>query len=223
MIIQNLEKINIIFHPDEDKINQFIKTIKNFGKILLTNSCSICGGTNNLRKCLCKELFCLECLNNKKNPECLKTCYLFNKESNYINARYNISKYPLPKNFEIKLNFSVVDYIRAGITLDKNIINFKSDADSPKYDIHYISDGLSACYSLKGGWKYFKGFNRRLQAGDNIIITLFNKELKYKVNDIEINFTEKIPEVDNKEIYLLVHDRYQNCKCNILYITEIIS
>ena len=82
---------------------------------------------------------------------------------------------------------------------------------------------MDACYNLKGKWKRIQGFNRKLQAGDNLIITLFNKELKYKINDIEINFNEKIPEIDNKEIYLLVHDRYKNCKCNILYITEIIS
>ena len=220
---QNLEKRRIIFIPDEDKANEFIKTIKNFGNILLTNSCSICGGINNLRKCLCKKLFCLKCLNDKKNPECLKTCYLFNNGYNYINTRYNISKFPLPKNFEIKLNYSVIKCIRSGITFDKNIINFNSDADSPQYDIHYIYEGLEACYSLKGGWKHFKGINHELQAGDNMIITLLNKELKYKVNDIEINFTEKIGDVDNKEIYLLVHDRDINCKCNILYITEIIS
>ena len=219
---KNLEKIKIIFYPDENRINEFIGVVKNFGKILSPNICSICGETNNLRKCLCKQIFCLKCLNGKKNTKCLKTCYLFNNEYNYINTRYNISKYPLPKNFEIKLNYSVVNCIRAGITFDKNIIYFNSDADSPKYDIYYIYQGLDACYTLKGNWKHFKGNYRKLQAGDNIIITLFNKELKYKVNYIEINFSEKIPEDDNKEIYLLVHDRHQDSKCNILYIAEII-
>ena len=164
----------------------------------------------------------MKCLNGKKNTKCLKTCYLFNNEYNYINTRYNISKYPLPKNFEIKLNFSLVNSIRAGITFDKNIINFNSDDDGPQYDIYYICQNLNACYSLKGGWKHFQGNYRNLHTGDNIIITLFNKELKYKVNDTEINFSEKIPEIDNKEMYLLVHDRDKNCKCNILYITEIV-
>ena len=219
---KKFEKVKINFYPDEDRINEFIKTIKNFGNVSLENICSICGGMNNLRKCLCKNMFCIKCLNEKKNQECFKTCYLFNNEYNYINTRYNISKYPLPKNFEIKLNFSLVNSIRAGITFDKNIINFNSDADCPQYDIYYIYQNLSACYSLKGGWKHFQGNYRKLHTGDNIIITLFNKELKYKVNDTEINFSEKIPEIDNKEMYLLVHDRNKNCNCNILYITEIV-
>ena len=76
-------------------------------------------------------------MNEKKNNECLKTCYLFNNNLNYIDSIYNISKYPLPNNFEIKLEFTSVYWIRSGITLDKNIINLNKDENCPKYDIYF--------------------------------------------------------------------------------------
>ena len=86
----------------------------------------------------------------KKNIECLKSCYLFNNNLNYINEEYNISKVPLPKKFEVKLNFTEVHDIRAGITFDKNIVNnYSKKNDSPNYDIYYIHKNLYRFYDLK--------------------------------------------------------------------------
>ena len=104
------DEFNIKFLPNEERINVFIQTIKDFGEVSSFN-CSICNSFDNLRKCLCKKLFCIKCLNEKKNIKCFQSCYLFNNNLNYIDQIYNISKYPLPKNCEIKLNFSSVDWI----------------------------------------------------------------------------------------------------------------
>ncbi len=87
----NSNKININFSPNEDKINELINSIKNFGEIYSINPliCSICSQNNNLKKCLCKKIFCQKCLDEKKNVECIKSCYLFNNDLNYINQIYN--------------------------------------------------------------------------------------------------------------------------------------
>jgi len=221
LIKPNSTNFNLKFSPDENKVNEFISTIKDFGEILIAKQCSICNSFDNLRKCLCKKIFCLNCLNEKKNNECIKTCYLFNNNLNYIDKIYNISKYPLPKNFEIKLDFTSVDWIRSGITLDKNIMNSNKDDNTPKYDIYYVLEDLYEFYSLKGQWKSYKGIGRNLQKGDYMTITLLDGEMRYKVNETTLDFVENIQLQDNKEIYLLVHDRNLKSKCNIIYITEI--
>ena len=221
VIKPNSDNIHLKFSPDENKINEFIGTIKDFGEILFSKQCSICKSFDNLRKCLCKKIFCIKCLNEKKKNECLKTCYLFNNNLNYIDSIYNISKYPLPNNFEIKLEFTSVYWIRSGITLDKNIINLNKDENCPKYDIYYILEDLCEFYSLNGEWKNFKGITRKLQKGDSMTIALLDGIMRFKVNETILDFVENIQLQDNKEIYLLVHDRNLNSKCNITYITEI--
>ena len=64
----------------------------------------------------------MNCLQLGKNEECIQKCYLFQNGLNYTNQIYNISKYPLPKNFEAKISFSSVDWVRTGITFNKDII-----------------------------------------------------------------------------------------------------
>ena len=185
-------QINIRFGPNENQINDFIQTIRNFGQILLTQ-CSICYSVNNLRKCLCKKIFCLNCLNEKKNIDCQKTCYLFNNNLNYNNQIYNISKYPLPNNFEIKLYFSAVDWIRSGITFDEKIKNCKSDDNSPKFDVYYVLEGLNQFYNLSDTWRHFNGIGRKLQSGDNMIITLIDGKMNYTINGTQLDFIAIIP------------------------------
>ena len=175
-----------------------------------------------MRKCLCKKLYCIKCLNEKKNIKCFQSCYLFNNNLNYIDQIYNISKYPLPKNCEIKLNFSSVDWIRSGITFDKNIINQKSDDNEPNYNIYYVLEDLEQFYNLKQKWTRVKSFEKHLQAGDNMIITLLNEKMRYKVNGTQLDKEENIQMNDNKERCLLVHNRNLKSKCNIAYITEIL-
>ena len=111
------------------KKNINIKNIYNLEK------CCICKSNEDIRRCICKKIYCFSCLEKKENIDCLKNCYLFNNNLNYTTQIYNISKYPLPKNFEIKLYFSSVDWVRSGITFNKEIINDQLDANCPKYDI----------------------------------------------------------------------------------------
>ena len=121
--------------------------------------CLYCGSKNNLKKCICGKYFCEYCISNNKNIQCQKECFLFNNNLNTLTAFYQISKYPLPKNFEAKIHFIKVDMIRAGITFDSNIINEKRyNYDEPPYKIYYKGnrflhmnqDGLIALILKKG-------------------------------------------------------------------------
>src|SRR5690349_12879463 len=75
--------------------------------------CITCGTMVNLIKCICKEFICVSCLKDKKNQKCIKDCYLLNNQFNYTTyAVYNISKHPLPKNFEAELLIKQVGKLR---------------------------------------------------------------------------------------------------------------
>lgn len=114
--------------------------------------------------------------------------------------------------------------IRAGITFDNSIINCNSDFDCPKYDIYYIHQELDAYYNLKNNWtNSLKRFSRKLQQGDYMIIIMKKGKMIYKINDEQLEVVLNIPEHEKNEIYLLVHDRKCNCKCNIEYITELLD
>ena len=77
-------------------------------------------------------------------------------------SHYQISKFPLPKNFKAKIHFIKVDSfeaVRVGITFDSNIINEKRyNYDEPPYKIYYKGnrflhmnqDGLIALILKKG-------------------------------------------------------------------------
>ena len=222
VIKPDYSEFNLTFSPNESNVNEFIKKIKNFGEIISIN-CSICNSKDNLRRCLCKKIFCLKCLNDKKNLDCFKSCYLFNNHLNYINQLYNISEYQLPKNFELKLHFSSVNYVRTGITLDKNIKNCKKDSNDPNYDVFYIHQDLNQFYNLKNKWKTFNGFKNGLKAGDYMIITMINGKMKYNINGTSLDFEAEISLNDENEVYLLIHDRHLKSKCNIEYITELLN
>jgi len=186
--------------------------------------CSLCNSQEDIRRCICKKTYCYRCLDEGEENSCLKTCYLFNNNLNYTNQTYNISKYPLPRNFEVKLHFSSVDWVRTGITFDKDIINDQTDVNCPQNDIYYILEDLVQFYTLKSGWKNcFNNESHVLKNGDNLTLTLKNGELRYTVNDDDLGGFVKVDLYDKKEIYLLVHSRNENSSCQIVYISEIFN
>ena len=56
-----------------------------------------------------------------------------------------------------------------------------------------------------------------------MIIIMKKGKMIYKINDEQLEVVLNIPEHEKNEIYLLVHDRKCNCKCNIEYITELLD
>ena len=186
--------------------------------------CCICNSNEEIRKCLCNKYYCYRCLDEGEDILCSKTCYLFHNNYNYTTRIYNISKYPLPRNFEVKLHFSSADWVRTGITFNKEIINDQSDVNCPQYDIYCILEDLVQFYTLKNGWKNcFRTDNQLLKSGDNITITMRNGEMRYAVNDEDLGGFVKVDLYDKKEMYLLVHTRNEKSKCQILYIAELFN
>jgi len=137
---------------------------------------------------------------------------------------YNTSKYALPKNFEAKLLFICVDWIRTGLTFSKELINDQIDANCPQYDIYCILEDLVQFYTKHNGWKNcFSRGARSLKAGDYMTITLKNGELRYAVNDVDLGSVIKIDLTKKKEFYLLVHARNPKSKAELVYISEIFN
>ena len=101
-------------------------------------NCSICESNENLRRCLCKKIFCEKCFSYGKDLDCIKNCYLFHTGQKITTQTYHISKYPLPKNFEAKLFFPSVHWIRVGISFNQEIVENQEDMNCPPYDIYYI-------------------------------------------------------------------------------------
>ena len=187
-------------------------------------NCCNCNSNEDIRRCICKKHYCARCLDEAEELECIKTCYLFNNDLSYTTQTYNISKYPLPINFEVKLHFSQVDWVRTGITFNKEIINDQSDVNCPQYDVYCILEDLIQFYTLKNGWKNcFRNENRPLKNGDFVTITLRDGELRYAINDEELDGFIKVDMYDKKEMYLLVHIRNEKSKCQIIYISEIFN
>ena len=156
---------------------------------------------------------------------CFKNMYfLFNNNLNYTTQIYNISKFPLPHNCEVVIHFTKVDWVRVGITLDKEIINNQEDKNNPLYDIYYINQGLMQFYTLKEGWKnIFEGKDKGLQEGDNLTMILKNGIIKYSINGKELEGSVKVNFNDKKDIYLLVHIRNKDSQCEIKSINEILD
>jgi len=186
--------------------------------------CSYCGSSENLRKCICKKSICSRCLIDQKNLECKQTCYLFQNNSRFTSGIYNCSKYPLPKNFEVKLYFSSVDWIRTGISFSNDIINEQTDVNCPSYDIYCILEDLIQFYTKNTAWKNCFNKGRKLKAGDYMTITFKNGELKYSVNDIDLGSKINIDlSTKKKPPYLFVHVRNEHSKAEIIYICEIFN
>ena len=116
--------------------------------------------------------------------------------------------------------------LRIGISLDTDIINEKNGClDSPQYRIYYKSQGPRKFYSYESGWERVFNADRGFEKGDAVIMRLKNGEISYLINneDIGRRFKMKIDEINNNEIYLLIHRREDTSQCEIKYIYELID
>lgn len=188
-------------------------------------NCSECSRVDdNLIRCICGKTLCYFCLTNGKNRNCMHNCYVFDSGLPYTNQTYNISKYPLPRNFEVKLHYNYVDWVRTGITLDYNIVDDQTDLNCPRFDIYCLLEDLMQFYTLKNGWKNcFHNNSRPLKAGDDLIMRMKNCELRFELNGEDLGSFIKVDLTNKKNIYLLVHARNEKSKCQIVYITEIFN
>ena len=129
---EEMEKIKEILAKYEKNQNFYNENKQNNKEL-----CLCCGNEKCLNKCICGKLFCNKCISNNKNIQCIRNCYLFDNNLNKMTSHYQISKFPLPKNFKAKIHFIKVDSfeaVRVGITFDSNIINEKRyNYDEPPY------------------------------------------------------------------------------------------
>ena len=157
----------------------------------------------------------------QKNQDCNKYCYIFQSGHNKTSTIYNLSKYPLPKNSEIKLYFEEVYWVRSGITFNRDIANDQTDCNSPPFDIYYILEDLYQFYTMNKMWKYLsKKAIHRLRKGDYMTIIYKNGELQFLINDINLGTVIRIDAKKKEDPYLLVHCRDNKSKVQILSITE---
>ena len=115
--------------------------------------------------------------------------------------------------------------IRAGITFDSNIINEKVyDENNPKYNIYYKYQGKQEFYTYKKGWisNYFK-LDKGIKEGDDLIIKLKEGKLYYLCNGESIGdfYSLDLDEINNKNMYLLIHRRNNESECKLEYIYEL--
>ena len=137
---------------------------------------------------------------------------------------YNLSKYPLPKNFELKVIYLSIDWIRSGLSFTKDILNDQNDSNCPPFDVYCILEDLVQFYTKQNGWKNcFTRGTKGLKAGDCLTMTLKNGELRFAVNDNDLGSVIKLDLSKKKEIYLLIHSRNQKSKAEIVYISEIFN
>ena len=186
-------------------------------------SCIYCGNEMNLKKCICcNKIICDNCFT--KNEQCEKECFLFNNNLNTLTSYYQISKYPLPKNFEVKIHFTGVDYIRTGITFEPNIINESDyDLNCPGYNIYYILKDAKRFYTYDKGWfGYFKS-EKGFEKGDDLIIKIKEGKIYYYINGESLGdpYPIKKSDIDSKNMYLLIHRRDKNSNCELKYLYEI--
>ncbi len=188
-------------------------------------NCYLCESSENLRKCVCKKSICYKCLVQGKNVECFNNCYLFmNNNTKVTSTVYNLSKYALPRNFEAKILFSEVGWIRTGISFSKEIANDPNDVNNPQYDIYCILEDLVQFYTKHNGWKNcFSRGGKSLKSGDIMTITLKNGELRYAINDCDLGSVIKIDLNKKKDMYLLIHARNLKSKAELIYISEIFN
>ena len=202
------------------------KLLKSKNNDLIQKICSICKSKLHLKRCFCNKILCNNCLLNNKDELCQKEYYLFNNNLNKLNSLYNISKYPLPKNFEAKIHFSEVNFVRIGITFDSKIANEKQDINSPNYKIYYLLQDMNTFFSYnENKWiKYFGG-NNILKNEDDLTIILKNGELRYLLNgkDLGKSYIINDNDLDKEDMYLLIHRRNKYSQCELKYIYEIIN
>lgn len=202
-----------------------IKNIKNsiFHSFFIKNyhKCHTCFNTdrNNLKKCICSKIFCIKCLEEGKNKTCIVDCYTLDNGTNETSSYFNISKYPLPKNFIAKVYYNYVEMIRTGITYDKEVTSLKRDENSPDYDINYLLEDTQL-YETNRHWIFHhKGF---FTSGDTITVQLKDGVLNYYKNDedLKINYHIKWKE-HYTDMYLIIHER--NNRKKAAYVKYILN
>ena len=215
LINNNSSKENIIEDDNKNIITH--SQINNHG-------CIFCGSGKDLRKCICKKIYCIDCISNNKNNKCKKQCYLFNNNLNILTSFYQISKFPLPKNFEAKLYLTKVEMIRVGITFDSGIINEKNNhLDSPKYVIYYKGQISKAFYCYNKGWIDYFNIGKNFESGDDLIIRVKEGKLSYYLNNQSMgdSYPLEKEDIDNKIMFLLIHRRDSDSNCQLEYIYEL--
>ena len=192
-------------------------------KTFYIKNCNFCNSNKDLKRCLCNETICTNCL-EENNLNSHEKCFEFNTGSVYTSKLYNISKNPLPLNFECKITFLSVGWIRVGITFEPKIEDFEEDANCPPYDIYCLLEDLRQFYTYKNKWKYvFKNKDLQLEQGDIMIMRFRNGELRYLINGEDLGGVVKIPLIHQSDFYLFIQCRSEKSKAKIDYITEIFN
>ncbi len=182
--------------------------------------CIICNSDQDIRRCLCNECICSNCL-EENDFSSHKECCSFMTGLNYTNKIYNVSKRPLPRNFECKITFLAVHWIRVGITFEPKIAEIDEDVNCPPFDLYCILEDLKQFYTYQTKWKYIFNNNLQLTKGDTMIMRFKNGELRYIINGEDLENIVKIPLFDKGDFYLFIQCRNEKSKAQIDYITEI--
>lgn len=186
--------------------------------------CNFCGSSENLRRCTCNEVLCFPCIEESSISGPHKECCHFTTGSNVTTKIYNVSKHPLPRNFEARISFPSVNWIRTGITFDKGICELEEDANCPPFDIYCILEDLKQFYTMKNKWRYiFKNKDKQLTNGDSLTMRFKNGELRYALNGEDLGNVVKINLADKKDFYLFVQCRTDKSRAKVEYISEIFS
>jgi len=190
-------------------------------KTFVIKSCSLCGSDQDIRRCICHECICSNCL--EENEFCLhRDCNSFMTGLNYTTKIYNVSKKPLPINFECKITFLSVAWIRVGITFEPKIAEVDEDINCPPFDIYCILEDLKQFYTYKTKWKFvFNNKDIQLSKNDTMIMRFKNGELRYYINGEDLDNIVKIPLINQGPFYLFIQCRSDKSKAKIDYITEI--
>jgi hypothetical protein len=185
--------------------------------------CSLCNTHVNLRICLCLKIFCQNCLDKELNKSCHEDCYILSSETTHATNNYNISKHFLPNNFELKINYSHVHWIRTGITFDQKILKLGSeDLNKVNYDVYYILEDLLQFYTFADGWYNLESQDDILPLNNNDYLTvrMNNGIMLFKHNEIQLS--HKI-EVNDKmrKCNLFLHNRKCKSSARVIYILDL--
>jgi hypothetical protein len=182
--------------------------------------CFHCNSAKDLRKCLCLEIICITCLNLNKNESCHQNCYIFeNNGKDKTSDIYNVSKHPLPKNFEAKVIYYDASMIRTGIIFDKSIMDFQEDDNSPNHDIYYLLQDLRQFYTPERNFRD-NGRDSDLRPGDELIIKRNNNSIAYYYNNSCILDHLMTHRADD-QFYFFIHCRNMTSNsARIVYLVE---
>ena len=111
--------------------------------------------------------------------------------------------------------------IRLGITFDSNIINEKDfNCDSPIYNIYYRGNRF---YCYEKGWTDLFHSDTNIKKGDYLTLRVKDRILNYFLNGKSLadSYYINSSDINNKEMYLLIHRRNIINDCQIIYSYEL--